>query len=128
MKITLLSDDALRLELNDGTLSIVPGGDDVSYSPFHMLASSLASCTFSVMAAWAETTSQQVDDLVIEVRWVISDDEPRRVSEIHLTYDWPSLPAKKQDSARRVAALCTIHQTLHTPPLVTTEPMHAKVG
>jgi uncharacterized OsmC-like protein len=68
-------------------------------------------------------TKQEADDLVIEVRWTFSDDEPKRVAEIHLTYDWPSLPAKKREAARRVAAMCAIHETLHHPPVVTTEPM-----
>ena len=122
MKFTLLTDEALRLEPTEGPMTIEALSADQQYSPFHMLASSLAYCTFSVMYSWATHTKQPVDDLVIDVRWVFSQDEPRRVSEIHLTYDWPSLPERKRDAARRVAAMCTIHETLHHPPLVTTEP------
>lgn len=92
------------------------------YSPFHMLASSLAYCTFSVMYSWATHTKQGADDLAIEVSWKFSEDEPKRVAEMHLTYDWPSLPEKKQAAAKRVAAMCTIHETLLHPPVVTTEP------
>jgi hypothetical protein len=40
---------------------------------------------------------------------------------MHLTYAWPSLPERKRDAATRVAELCTIHATLHHPPVVTTE-------
>lgn len=123
MKFTLLSDESLRLEPTEGPMTIEAIEPGQQYSPFHMLASSLAYCTFSVMYSWATHTKQDADDLVIEVRWKFSDDEPKRVSEIHLTYDWPSLPARKREAAKRVAAMCTIHATLHQPPLVTTEPV-----
>lgn len=121
MKIILLSDDAIRLEPDEGPMTIEAIEPDQQYSPFHMLASSLAYCTFSVMYSWATHTKQQGDDLVIEVRWKFSDDEPKRVAELKLTYEWPSLPAKKQEAAKRVAAMCTIHETLHHPPVVITE-------
>ena len=94
---------------------------DEQYSPFHMLASSLAYCTWSVMYSWATNTKQSADDLVIEVSWIFSEDEPHRVSDIAMTYEWPSLPEKKRHAAKRVAEMCTIHATLHHPPIVTTE-------
>jgi uncharacterized OsmC-like protein len=122
VKITLLSDDAIRLDADEGPMTIEALEPDQQYSPFHMLASSLAYCTFSVMYSWATHTGQKGDDLAIEVSWKFSDDEPKRVAEMHLTYEWPSLPAKKQAAAKRVAAMCTIHETLHHPPVVTTEP------
>lgn len=121
MKIILLSDDAIRLEPDPGPMTIEAGEPDQQYSPFHMLASALAYCTFSVMFAWATNSKHSVDDLTLEVRWRFSDDEPKRISELHLTFDWPSLPARKKSAAKRVAELCTIHTTLHHPPLVTTE-------
>jgi len=125
MKIVLLSDESIRLVPDAGPMTIEAVDPDQQYSPFHMLASSLAYCTFSVMYSWATHTKQSADDLVIEVRWKFSEDEPKRVAELHLTYAWPSLPPRKREAARRVAELCTIHATLHHPPLVTTEPMDA---
>jgi uncharacterized OsmC-like protein len=122
VKITLLSDEAIRLEPDEGPMTIEAIEPDQQYSPFHMLASSLAYCTFSVMYSWATHTKQGADDLVIDVSWKFSEDEPKRVAELRLTWDWPSLPAKKQAAAKRVAAMCTIHETLHHPPTVITEP------
>jgi uncharacterized OsmC-like protein len=122
VKIILLSDEAIRLEPDPGPMTIEAVEPDQQYSPFHMLASSLAYCTFSVMYSWATHGHQSADDLVLEVRWKFSEDEPKRVSELHLTYAWPSLPDRKSAAAKRVAELCTIHATLHHPPLVTTEP------
>lgn len=121
MKIILTSEYSIRLEPEPGPMTIEAMEPDEQYSPFHMLASSLAYCTFSVMYSWATHTKQSVDDLVLEVHWTFSDDEPQRVSDIRLTFQWPSLPQKKLNAARRVAELCTIHATLQHPPRIVIE-------
>lgn len=115
MKITLLSDDAIRLEPLSGPLTIEASSAETQYSPFHMLASGLATCTFSVLHSWA--THKKIDwhDLTIDVRWVFGDD-PHRVSKLDVVFTWPSLPAERLATAKRVAALCTIHATLSHPP------------
>jgi uncharacterized OsmC-like protein len=117
MKITILGDDAIRLEPTPGALTIEAPTADAMYSPFHMLASGLASCTFSVMSSWATHAKLSVDDLSLEVQWRFADD-PHRVSEIGVIFDWPSLPANRRTAARRVAEMCTIHATLQHPPSV----------
>ena len=114
MKITLLDDDTIRLEPTAGALTIEAPSIDVSYSPFHMLASALASCTFSVLHSWATHKKLSVDDLTLDVRWKFADD-PHRVSDINVTFNWPSLPADRVETAKRVAALCTVHATLTHP-------------
>ena len=95
---------------------------DEQYSPFHMLASSLAYCTFSVMYSWATHSKQSIEDLIIDVEWKFSTDEPHRVSDIKLRYTWPSLPEKKRNAANRVAEMCTIHATLLHPPTIDIAP------
>ncbi|HEV7991442.1 MAG TPA: OsmC family protein [Gemmatimonadaceae bacterium] len=121
MKITLLADDHLRLEPVPGPLTIEASSAEMTYSPFHMLASSLATCTFSVIESWASHAKLTLDDLTIEVRWRFGDD-PHRVSELDLTFAWPSLPANRLAAAKRVAELCTVHATLLHPPKITIEP------
>jgi uncharacterized OsmC-like protein len=117
MKITLHGDDAIRLEPTPGTLTIEAPTADVGYSPFHMLASALASCTFSVLQSWATHKKLSVDDLVLDVQWKFTDD-PHRVSDLDVSFTWPSLPADRNATAKRVAALCTVHATLMHPPAV----------
>ena len=121
MKIILTSEHSIRLEPEPGPMTIEAMEPDAQYSPFHMLASSLAYCTFSVMYSWATHSKQPADDLVLEVHWKFSEDEPRRISDIRLTFEWPSLPVKKLGAAQRVAGMCTIHATLLHPPRVVIE-------
>jgi uncharacterized OsmC-like protein len=118
VKIILTSEYSIRLEPEPGPMTIEALEPDEQYSAFHMLASSLAYCTWSVMYSWATHTKQTADDLVIEVSWKFSADEPHRVSDISMTYTWPSLPEKKRMAAKRVAEMCTIHATLQHPPTV----------
>jgi uncharacterized OsmC-like protein len=120
VKIILTSEYSIRLEPEPGPMTIEALEPDEQYSPFHMLASSLAYCTWSVIYSWATHTKQSADDLVIEVSWKFSDDEPHRVSDMDMTWHWPSLPEKKRRAVNRVAEMCTIHATLHRPPSVST--------
>ncbi len=91
-----------------------------TYSPFHMLASSLATCTFSVMHSWATHADLKSDDLAIEVRWTFAE-EPHRVSEMTLTFDWPSLPERRREAAKRATTLCPVHRTLTHSPTIAVE-------
>jgi uncharacterized OsmC-like protein len=118
MKIILLSEDAIRLEPTAGPMTIEAPSAEQSYSPFHMLASSLAYCTFSVMYSWATHADLSADDLVIDVKWEFVED-PHRVGRMDLTFAWPSLPEKRRAAAARVAEMCTVHATLHHPPEIT---------
>jgi uncharacterized OsmC-like protein len=120
VKITLLSDDAIRLTPEPGPMTIEAQSAEQAYSSFHMLASGLATCTFSVMYSWATHADLRADDLAIEVRWTFADD-PQRVGEMSVTFDWPSLPERRLAAAKRVAEMCTIHATLKHPPRVTIE-------
>lgn len=117
MKIILLSEDAIRLEPDDGPMTIEALSPEQSYSPFHMLASSLAFCTFSVLYSWAAHAHIPADDITIEVRWTFADD-PHRVDAIELGFTWPSLEERRLPAARRVAELCTVHATLLHPPRI----------
>jgi uncharacterized OsmC-like protein len=118
VKITLLTEESLRLEPTPGMLTIEAPTADRSYSPFHMLASGLAMCTWSILQSWASHVGLEADDLVIDVSWSFAE-EPHRIGTIALTFDWPSLPATRRETARRVAAHCPIHRSFEHPPSVT---------
>jgi len=120
LKIILLAEDTVRLEPEPGPMTIEALSADQLYSPFHMLASGLAFCTYSILASWAETAKLSADDCAIEVRWSFVE-EPHRIGAIALTLDWPSLPPGRTNAAKRVAEMCPIHTTLHHPPTTTIE-------
>jgi uncharacterized OsmC-like protein len=117
MKITLVADDAIHLDPVPGPMTIEAASEEMSYSPFHMLASALATCTFSVLHSWATHATIPVDDLSLDVTWKFGED-PHRVSDMSVVMNWPSLPANRLAAAERVAALCTVHATLTHPPRI----------
>ena len=120
MKIILLTDESIRLEPTGGAMTIEALSADQQYSPFHMLASSLAYCTWSVLASWASHIDVDAEDLTIEVRWTFAE-KPHRVGTIDLTFDWPSLPENRRGAAKRASALCAVHATLSHSPTITVE-------
>ncbi len=117
MKITLTGEESLRLEPVPGILTIEAATRDRGYSPFHMIASGLASCTFSVLQSWASNKNIAVDDLKIDVDWKFVEGE-HRFERMNVKLDWPSLSAELWPRALRVADVCGVHQTLtHTVPI-----------
>ena len=119
MKITLLGEDGIRLDPIPGPMTIEADSADKLYSPFHMLASSLAFCTYSVLASWASNAKIESGDIVIEVKWTFAED-PHRVGEIDMNIEWPSLPEARRSAASRVADLCAVHASLIHPPTIKT--------
>jgi uncharacterized OsmC-like protein len=115
VKITLLSDESIRLEATTGQLTIEAEAADQEYSPYQMLASGLAVCTFGVLQSWGSNAGVSADDLVIDVSWSFAE-KPHRVGAMELTYQWPSLPEDRKGVAQRVAELCPVHKTLMQSP------------
>jgi uncharacterized OsmC-like protein len=120
LKITLLSDDRIRLDGGAGPMTIEAESAETSYSPFHMLASSLATCTLSVLQAWGANAKIPTDGLAIEVGWSFVED-PHRVGSMSLDIDWPGLPENRRAAAQRAADLCTVKVTMKHPPEFVTQ-------
>lgn len=120
MKITLLSEDRIRMDAKAGPLSVEAESAETQYSPFHMLASGLASCTLSVLAAWGSNAGIDPDELEVEVGWTFAED-PHRVGAMDIAIRWPALPESRRAAAVRAAGLCTIKKTLEQPPEVAVE-------
>ena len=119
MKIVLQGEDAILLVATEGMLTIEADSADQSYSPFHMLGSALAYCTFSVLHSWATQTDLDVGDPQIRVAWEFAE-SPHRVGRMHMQLGWPALPENRRVAAQRAATLCAVHATLsHTVPIET---------
>lgn len=120
MKITLLGEDGIRLEATNGPMTIEAERPDQTYSPYHMLGSSLAFCEYSLLASWATHAKLSSDDLSVEVRWTFIE-EPHQVGHMELKLIWPSLPEARHNAARRAAELCPVHRTLQHAPTIAIE-------
>lgn len=120
MKITLLDEARLRVESVPGPLTVEAPSPERVYSPFHMVASGLATCIYSVLASWAQTARIDMGGLAIEVGWAFAD-TPHRVGRYDIVLIWPELPEGRRVSAERVVALCPIHATFHHPPTIAVE-------
>ena len=120
MKITLTGEESLRLEPSSGPLTVEAPMPDVQYSPFHMLASALGTCTFSVLQSWASNKNLGAEDLKVDVSWSFIEGQ-HRVGSMKVQLLWPSLSAELWPRAIRAANLCGIHNTLTHPPQITVE-------
>lgn len=118
MKIVLVSEEEIRLEVSPGAMTIEADSYETVYSPYHMLGSSLATCTFGVLSSWASQAKINAGDLVISVSWTFGEN-PHRVDRMNLRFEWPSLPPERRKAAERAASLCPVHHTLtHSPEIV----------
>lgn len=119
MRILLEGENALTLLPAGDTLTIESEDGEQAYSPFHMIGSALASCTFSVLHSWADYAGLQAADIRLHVAWEFGED-PHRLTNIRMNIEWPSLPDARRLAAERAASLCTVHAILTHPPKVET--------
>ena len=127
MKIFLLEETRIRYEPTPGPLTVDAPAPDRPFTPYQMVASGLAACTYAILASWGERADLRADDLALEVSWTFAD-RPHRVGRFDLRYDWPSLPAARLEAAKRVAAQCPVHVTLERPPELTITGSAAPAG
>jgi uncharacterized OsmC-like protein len=109
MRLVLETEQRVRLTADETAFAIDDEGGGLS--PFHFLAASLAACTYSVLAGWAEHADLDTTGLEIAVDWEFGGD-PYQVSSMDMQLTWPGLPPERHDAARRAATQCTVHATL----------------
>jgi uncharacterized OsmC-like protein len=121
MKLIVAGEHALELRLEGGAaLEIETADPHLDFSPLHMLAGSLATCSVAVLASWSAQAGLDLDGLAIDVAWEYVDD-PYRVGRYDMTVHWPGLPEDRKEAAYRVIEQCTVEQTLLNPPEIETE-------
>lgn len=120
MKAVLKDEGELELrEFEDPGFSVEPRDPSLVFSAMEMFAVSMALCTFSVLASYAEQIDADTKDVVVGIRWDYAED-PARIGRIEMAIDWPALPESRRHAAERAAAHCTLHNTLEQPPSVQT--------
>ena len=116
MRLFLETEQRLRLTY-EGSLELDVESSRVHFSPLHMLAASLATCTMAVLLAWADTIKLDGSNLALILEWDYAEG-PYRVGEYRMTIDWPNLPEQRRPVALRVAEQCTVDATLRFPPFI----------
>ena len=120
MKIRLLSDESIRLENDNGPMTVEAESAAQQYTPFHMMASGLALCTYNVVHSWATHAKLDAADLVVEVSWTFAE-KPHRIGSYAMRFIWPSVPEARRESVLRAARLCPVHATFGHPPEIRME-------
>ncbi|OAQ41878.1 osmotically inducible protein OsmC [Pedobacter psychrophilus] len=90
-------------------------GKGQAFSPTDLLATSLANCMLTIMGIAANNHEIDIDGTSAEVTKVMAT-EPRRVSEIHVTFNFPnkSVYSDKQKKILENAGLtCPVFYSLH---------------
>jgi len=88
-------------------------GKGEAFSPTDLLATSLANCMLTVMGITSLAHAIELDGTMAEVTKVMAE-APRRVSEIHIEFNFPNSYSDKQKKILEHAALtCPVAQSLH---------------
>lgn len=117
MRILLDGERSLRVQAAGPGLEVESTDPAVDFSPLHMLAASLATCTLAVLTNWAMQARHDLADLEVSIDWEYVED-PYRVGRYTLVLDWPTLPEDRRAAALRVARHCTVEHTLEHPPAI----------
>ncbi|MFN4026692.1 MULTISPECIES: OsmC family protein [Flavobacterium] len=118
-KVTYLGElrtSSIHLQSGSEIISDAPidnNGKGEAFSPTDTVANGLASCMFTVMGIKAREMDIDFSGSTAEVTKVMAA-EPRRISEIHVTFNM-SIEAdeKTKTILERTALTCPVHYSLH---------------
>jgi putative redox protein len=119
MRLILADEHRIQLKALDDPEFELEAVGGVSFSPLHMLAGSLGTCTAAVLTGWARQAELGTSGLELQVTWDYVDD-PYRVGRFEVDIHWPELPEERRAAALRAAEHCTVEQTLRHPPRIET--------
>jgi uncharacterized OsmC-like protein len=121
MRITLHGESDLTVShLHEPDQEIdVDEGVHAHYSAMQMFGVSLGLCTMSVLASYADQLEIGIQNMKARVKWDYVED-PYRIGSIDMEVTWPEVPESRLRAVERAAGQCTIHNTLHHPPEMST--------
>lgn len=118
-KVTYLGDlrtSSVHLQSGSEIISDAPidnNGKGEAFSPTDTVANGLASCMFTMMGIKARDMEIDLSGSTAEVTKVMAA-EPRRISEIHITFNLDVLVDEKSKTIlERTANTCPVHYSLH---------------
>lgn len=118
-KITYLGDlrtSSIHLQSGSEIISDAPidnNGKGEAFSPTDTVANALGSCMFTVMGIKAEDLNIDLSNSTAEITKIMAAD-PRRISEIHVVFNFSVAPdAKNKTILERIAMTCPVYYSLH---------------
>lgn len=114
----LLRTTAVHVQSQTQIISDAPldnQGKGEAFSPTDLLATSLANCMFTIMGITAKSHAINIDNATAEVTKIMAT-EPRRVSEIHVVFNFPNKESYSQKDKKileNVALNCPVYHSLH---------------
>lgn len=90
-------------------------GKGETFSPTDLLATSLASCIFTIMGIKAEAAGFSIDHATAKT-WKIMSENPRRVAEVKIEYDFTmcDLTDKQKKILEGLVKVSPVPLSLHT--------------
>lgn len=118
-KVTYLGDlrtSSIHLQSGSEIISDAPldnNGKGEAFSPTDTVANGLASCMFTVMGIKAREMEVDFSGSTAEVNKIMAA-EPRRIAEIHVTFEMNIIADEKTKTIlERTAMTCPVHYSLH---------------
>jgi len=118
-KVTYLGDlrtSSIHLQSDSEIISDAPtdnNGKGEAFSPTDTVANGLATCMFTVMGIKARDMNIDFSGATAEVTKIMAAD-PRRISEIHITFDMKmTADDKTKTILERTAETCPVNMSLH---------------
>jgi len=118
-KITYLGDlrtSSIHLQSGSEIISDAPidnNGKGEAFSPTDTVANALGSCMFTVMGIKAQDLNVDLSNSTAEITKIMAAD-PRRISEIHVVFNFSVAPdAKNKTILERIAMTCPVYYSLH---------------
>ena len=118
-KVTYIGDlrtSSIHLQSGSEIITDAPtdnNGKGEAFSPTDSIANGLASCMFTVMGIKAHEMGVDFSDSTAEVTKIMAA-EPRRISEIHVSFDMNLAADEKTKSIlERTAMTCPVFYSLH---------------
>jgi uncharacterized OsmC-like protein len=118
-KVTYLGDlrtSSIHLQSGSEIISDAPldnNGKGEAFSPTDTVANGFASCMFTVMGIKAREMGVDFSGSTAEVTKIMAAD-PRRISEIHVTFEMHTDANEKTKTIlERTALTCPVHYSLH---------------
>ena len=118
-KITYLGDlrtSSIHLQSGSEIISDAPidnNGKGEAFSPTDTVANALGSCMFTVMGIKAQDLNVDLSNSTAEITKIMAA-EPRRISEIHIVFNFSiDTDLKNKTILERTAMTCPVYYSLH---------------